>query len=70
MAASSSDPEAFGVAVLDHSFAGTSFLASEEDANRVDAVFSIMLPNSGKSKVRDGHLHDAMHIATAIGYGG
>jgi hypothetical protein len=70
MTASSSYPEALGVAVLNHSFAGTSVLASEEDADRVDAVFSIMLPNSGKSMVRDSHVHDAMHIATAIGYGG
>lgn len=68
--ASSRYPEALGPMVLDHSRLDFSVLGDEEDQHRLDRVFSILFPGVQREEARDNHIHDAMHVATAIRYEG
>jgi len=56
--------------VLGHSWLGSSVLGDAEDEHRLKQVFSILFPGVQWEKARDNHIHDAMHVATAIRYGG
>lgn len=68
--ASSKYPEVLGPVVLDHSRLDFAVLGDEEDQLRLDRVFSILFPGAQREEARDNHIHDAMHVATAIRYGG
>jgi hypothetical protein len=68
--ASAEYPEAVGPMVLGHSRLGFAVLGSEEDADRLDDVFAILFPNVNRIAARKNHIRDAMHVATAIRYGG
>ncbi|MFC4591832.1 PIN domain-containing protein [Sphaerisporangium corydalis] len=63
-------PESYGPLVLDHSRTDTSVLGDEEDTRRLQKIFSIMRPGASWEKVRENHIRDAMHVSTAIRYGG
>jgi hypothetical protein len=66
--------ESFGPAVFDHSRLDHAVFAGEEDTDRIDAVYAILFPGSDRRDSSTGRarrkLRDAMHIATAIRYGG
>jgi hypothetical protein len=68
--ASAEYPEALGPMVLGHSRLDFSVVGSEEDADRLDDVFAILFPNVNRATSRKNHIRDAMHVATAIRYGG
>ena len=68
--ASSGFVEAHGPAVVGHSRLDASVLASQEDVERLNAVYAILFPGVDRATARRNHLRDAMHVATAIRYGG
>ena len=61
--------EHLGPMVLDRSRWDHSVWGSDDDAERLDAVFAILFPGADRRAVRPQHLRDAMNIATAIRYG-
>ncbi|WP_042379956.1 hypothetical protein [Streptacidiphilus melanogenes] len=64
-------PESYGPAIVGHSRLDSSVVASEEDKERFDRVFAILFPGTaGPAAVRDNHVRDAMHVSTAVRYGG
>lgn len=76
-AALSPFPVAHGPLVLDHSQLDMSVLGSQEDGDRIQRVYALLWPNNrfaddanqatatGRTRFRD-----ALHVATAIRYGG
>ncbi|MFD5254714.1 hypothetical protein ACFWM5_17970 [Streptomyces bobili] len=68
--ASASYAESFGPMVLDHSRLDHCVLGSDEDIARNDLVFSTLFPGADRATCRKNHIRDAMHVATAIRYGG
>ncbi|MCF1596516.1 hypothetical protein [Streptomyces muensis] len=68
--ASAGYAESFGPMVLDHSRLDHSVLGSDEDVARDDLVFSTLFPGADRATCRKNHIRDAMHVATAIRYGG
>jgi hypothetical protein len=66
--------ESLGPAVFGHSRFDHATFAGEEDIDRIDAVYAILFPGSDQHDSSTGRarrkLRDAMHIATAIRYGG
>ncbi|MGW5232078.1 hypothetical protein ACWEQU_07230 [Streptomyces nodosus] len=68
--ASASYPEALGPIVWGQSRWDSSVFGSEEDHARLDNVFAILFPNADRATARDNHIRDAMHVSTAIRYGG
>lgn len=48
----------------------SSVWGSEEDRDRLDDVFAILFPNADRATARNNHIRDAMHVSTAIRYGG
>lgn len=68
--ASAEYPEVLGPTVLGHSRLGFAVVSSEADADRLDDVFAILFPNVNRATSRKNHIRDAMHVATAIRYGG
>ncbi|MFI6280471.1 hypothetical protein [Streptomyces sp. NPDC050988] len=68
--ASASYAESFGPMVLDHSRLDHCVLGSDEDVARDEVVFSTLFPGADRSTCRKNHIRDAMHVATAIRYGG
>ena len=68
--ASAAYAESLGPMVLDHSRLDHSVLGSDEDVARDDLVFSTLFPGADRATCRKNHIRDAMHVATAIRYGG
>lgn len=66
--------ESFGPLVLDHSRLGSTVVGSADDHDRLDHVYRILFPGSDRHSAATGRarrkLRDAMHVATAIRYGG
>ncbi|MFB6821500.1 hypothetical protein ACFCXA_07905 [Streptomyces virginiae] len=62
--------ESFGPAVLDHSRLDHAVLASDEDVCRDALVFETLFPGADRATCRKNHIGDAMHVGTAIRYGG
>ncbi|MCW2876359.1 MAG: hypothetical protein JWQ95_459 [Sphaerisporangium sp.] len=67
---SSRYPEAYGPLVLDHSRLGSAVLGDEDDEARLRRVFSILHPGGHWDSARENDVRDAMHVSTAIRYGG
>jgi hypothetical protein len=64
-------PASLGPAVLGHSRLDSSVIASGEDRRRIDLVYSLLFPGVHDRALASGnHQRDAMHVATAIRYGG
>jgi hypothetical protein len=61
--------EHLGPAVLDHSRFDHAVFGSEEDGQRLDAVFAVLFPGADRKTCRPQHLRDAMNVATARRYG-
>lgn len=68
--ASAGYPEALGPMVWGQSRWDSSVFGSEEDRIRLDDAFAILFPNADRATARDNHIRDAMHVSTAIRYGG
>ncbi|MGW0899859.1 hypothetical protein ACWD0G_23250 [Streptomyces goshikiensis] len=62
--------ESYGPAILDHSRLDHSVVASDEDVARDTLVFETLFPGAVRATCRKNHIRDAMHVATAIRYGG
>ena len=58
-----------GPAVWDHSRFDHSVFGSEEDRERLAAVFSALFPGADWAATSSKSRRDAMHVATAIRYG-
>jgi hypothetical protein len=63
-------PEALGPAVVGHSRVESAVVGSEEDGVRLDETFAILFPGADRQTARQNHIRDAMHVSTAIRYGG
>lgn len=68
--ASAEYPEALGPMVWGHSRWGSAVWGSDEDRVRIDDVFAVLFPNADRTTARRNHIRDAMHVSTAIRYGG
>ncbi|MFF2520225.1 hypothetical protein [Streptomyces sp. NPDC058086] len=68
--ASAGYPEALGPMVWGQSRWDSSVWGTEEDHARLRDVFAILFPNVDRATARDNHIRDAMHVSTAIRYGG
>ncbi|WP_340375933.1 hypothetical protein U5640_12700 [Streptomyces sp. SS7] len=68
--ASAAYPEALGPMVWGQSRWDSSVWGTEEDHTRLHDVFAILFPNVERATARDNHVRDAMHVSTAIRYGG
>lgn len=66
--------ESLGPLVLDHSRLGFAVLGNDDDEDRLDRVYRILFPDSDRHHAGTGRarrkIRDAMHVATAIRYGG
>lgn len=60
----------YGPAVLGHSRLGSSIVGSEEDDRRLGRVLEILFGRKPRPQYSKNEIRDAMHIATAIRYGG
>jgi hypothetical protein len=69
-AASAPYPESFGPEVPGESDPNSSVRASQEDTDRVRDVFTLLYPGADWTAPRPNNRRDAMHVATAIRYGG
>lgn len=67
---SSQYPKAFGQLILDHSRLDSSVLGDDDDEARLHRVFAILYPGVTWGKARKNHVRDAVHVATALRYGG
>lgn len=70
LSASAEFIEAHGPAVPGVSRHGASVHQGEPDAERLDAVYTILFPGADRKTATSNHLRDAMHVSTAIRYGG
>jgi hypothetical protein len=48
----------------------SSVRGTEEDRTRLHDVFAVLFPNVDRATARDSRIRDAMHVSTAIRYGG
>lgn len=62
--------ESYGPAVLGHSRLGYSILGDDQDDQRLGRILEILFGKKVRSAYSYNEIRDAMHIATAIRYGG
>jgi len=62
--------ESYGPTVFDHSRWNSSILGDEKDEERLSKVLEILWGKKVRSSYRKQDIRDAMHISTAIRYGG
>lgn len=62
--------ESYGPAVVGHSRLGSCIVEDESDNRRFSKVLSILWGQKARSQYSRQEIKDAMHIATAIRYGG
>jgi len=70
LAASRPYIESLGPGVVGSSRVGHMLIASDNDAAGLDRVYSILFPGSDRRHSSHRKVRDAMHVATAIRYGG
>lgn len=62
--------ESYGPAVIGHSRIGFSMIGDEGDDERLGSILKILWGTRNRSDYSTNEIRDAMHIATAVRYGG